>query len=147
MFENMSVDEASSLLAKQAEKGEHCPCCGQFVKAYRRRIRGNHARFLIDVARKTTDDEPWIHYRKCVFGGRDYNYLRHFGLAEMQERRGLWRVTDLGKDFILDRATVPEWIAVYNNKVLDKSKGSVSIRDCLQKGGFDYDALMDGRGS
>ena len=110
-------------------------------------VRGNHARFLIDVSRKTSEDEPWIHYRKCIFGGRDYNYLRHFGLAETQERTGLWRVTDLGKDFILDRATVPSWIMVYNNKILDRAKSAVSIKDCLKKGGFDYDALMSGKGS
>lgn len=147
MSENMSIDEASSFLASQAEKGAYCPCCGQFVKAYRRIIRGNHARFLLDVARKTSKEQPWVHYKKCIFGGRDYNYLRHFGLAETQERTGFWQVTEFGMDFIREKASIPAWIVVYNNKVLDKATNVVTIRDCLKRGGFDYDALMAGAGS
>jgi hypothetical protein len=147
--ENMTVAEATALLVRRVESGSNCPCCGQFAKAYKRRIRGNHTRFLVDVARLATVEDPWVHYSKCFFAGRDYAYLRHFGLAETREREGLWKITPHGERFLLgeEGAGVPEWILVFNNAVVARAEKIMSARDCLAQGGFDYDDLMHGSGS
>jgi len=147
--ENMTVAEATALLVRRVESGSNCPCCGQFAKAYKRRIRGNHTRFLVDVARLATAEDPWVHYTKCFFAGRDYAYLRHFGLAETREREGLWKITPHGERFLLgeEDAGVPEWILVFNNAVVARAEKIMSARDCLAQGGFDYDDLMHGSGS
>jgi hypothetical protein len=147
--ENMTVAEATALLVRRVESGSNCPCCGQFAKAYKRRIRGNHTRFLVDVARLATVEDPWVHYTKCFFAGRDYAYLRHFGLAETREREGLWKITPHGERFLLgeEDAGVPEWILVFNNAVVARAEKIMSARDCLAQGGFDYDDLMHGSGS
>jgi hypothetical protein len=139
------IDEAVRELYSRLETGSDCPCCGQKVKAYKRMLRANHVRFLVDLVRKTTREEPWIHYRECFFQGRDYNYLSHFGLAEFRER-GLWRATTRGQIFVLGQTTVPAWIEVYNNSVIREASQHVSVRECLQAGDFDYDALMGERG-
>jgi hypothetical protein len=144
---DMTVQEVALKLANNIERGARCPCCGQFAKAYRRRLRGNHARFLVDVARLATPDNPWVHYKQCHFAGRDYNYLRHFGLAEVQEREGLWKITDYGARFLLGKIGVPAWILVFNNEVVDHAKEALTVRECLAQGGFDYDQLMYGEGS
>jgi len=147
--ENMTVAEATALLVRRVESGSNCPCCGQFANAYKRRIRGNHTRFLVDVARLATAEDPWVHYTKCFFAGRDYAYLRHFGLAETREREGLWKITPHGERFLLgeEDAGVPEWILVFNNAVVARAEKIMSARDCLAQGGFDYDDLMHGSGS
>jgi hypothetical protein len=144
---DMTVREAVSSLVANVERGARCPCCGQFAKAYKRRVRGNHARFLFDVARLATDESPWVHYKQCFFAGRDYNYLRHFGLADVQEREGLWKLTQLGARFLMGDVGVPAWILVFNNEVVDRAKETRTVRECLAQGGFDYDALMYGEGS
>ena len=147
--EETTVSEAIASIVKNVESGSNCPCCGQFAKAYKRRIRGNHTRFLVDVARLATAEDPWVHYSKCFFAGRDYAYLRHFGLAETREREGLWKITPHGERFLMgeEGAGVPEWILVFNNEVVVRAEKVVSARDCLAQGGFDYDELMYGSGS
>jgi hypothetical protein len=94
-------------------------------------------------------EDPWVHYTKCFFAGRDYAYLRHFGLAETREREGLWKITPHGERFLLgeEGAGVPEWILVFNNAVVARAEKIMSARDCLAQGGFDYDDLMHGSGS
>lgn len=147
--EETTVSEAIASIVKNVESGSVCPCCGQFAKAYKRRIRGNHTRFLVDVARLATAEDPWVHYKKCFFAGRDYAYLRHFGLAETREREGLWKITPEGARFLMgeEGAGVPEWILVFNNEVVVRAEKIISARDCLAQGGFDYDELMYGSGS
>jgi hypothetical protein len=147
MDETFTVEEASIKLASQAERGSTCPCCGQFVKAYKRRIRGNHARFLIDVARLSTAESPWVHYKACHFAGRDYAYLHHYGLAVGKPRAGLWKITELGARFLMGKAEIPEWIMIFNNSVVARAEAQIDVRTCLSSGGFDYDELMYGQGS
>jgi hypothetical protein len=144
MSDDSTVREALNKIVANVEKGTHCPCCGQLAKAYKRRLRGNHARFLFDVARLTSEESPWVHYKSCAFAGRDYNYLRHFGLAETVEREGLWKITPLGAQFLMGDADVPAWILVFNNAVVGTSTEKLTVRECLSAGGFDYDELMNG---
>lgn len=150
MSDDITVREAIAKIVTNVEKGTHCPCCGQFAKAYRRRIRGNHARFLFDVARLSTEESPWVHYKSCYFAGRDYAYLSHYGLAETKPREGLWKITAQGIAFISGKARIPAWILVFNNHVVaraDRDDEQIDIRACLSSGGFDYDELMYGQGS
>lgn len=145
--DDLTVHEATKLLVQNIEKGMSCPCCGQFAKAYKRRVRGNHVRFLFDVVRHSTEEQPWVHYTKCQYAGRDYAYLRHYGLAEVKEREGLWKLTDTGGRFLVGKVTIPEWILVFNNAVVAQADEQVGVRDCLASAGFDYDELMYGEGS
>ena len=146
-----TVEEAAAALLTNIEEGATCPCCGQFVRAYRRKLRSNHARFLADLIRLSTREEPWVHYTRCFYRGRDYNYLNHFGLAESttlgRSRTGFWRATAEGVRFILEDGRAPEWILVYNNQVLTRSDKMTTCRELLAGGGFDYDALMGSIGS
>lgn len=136
------IDDAVQELYARLETGSECPCCGQMVKSYRRKLRANHVKFLLDVIEKTREQE-WVHYRECRHAGRDYNYLAHFGLAEFKER-GLWRPTTTGKIFALGQCEVPAWIEVYNNRVIGVAKTTVRMQDCLNAGDFN---LVDVLGS
>jgi hypothetical protein len=137
------IDDAVMQLYARLETGSECPCCGQMVKSYKRRLRANHVKFLLDLIEKSTRDEPWVHYRKCRFAGRDYNYLAHFGLAEFKDR-GLWQPTTKGRIFALGQTEVPEWVEVYNNRVIGVAEKTVHIHDCLNAGDFNLvDVLGD----
>jgi hypothetical protein len=84
-------------------------------------------RFLIDLVRKATDTPGgWVHYQNLCFRGRDYSYLTHWGLAltartdlnvdPEKSYTGLWRPTQLGIDFVHERARVPSRIWIYDNE-------------------------------
>lgn len=142
-----TVQEAVADLLGRLEDGSSCPCCGQFVKAYKRKLRANHVRFLLDLVRLApSSDDGWVHYSDCFYVGRDYNFLVHFGLAEWRIG-GYWRPTGLGVAFVQNDVRAPEWVLVYNNHVIRQADREISIRDCLASGDFDYDALMVGAGS
>lgn len=140
---DMTVGEAIDKLWKVIHRGSSCPCCGQFVRAYKRRLRGNHVRFLVDVMRKARPEQPWVHYSACSFAGRDYNYLRHFGLAEVKEREGLWKLTEKGARFVSAMIEIPDYLLIFNNEVVGSSEKTIDVRKALAAGGFDYDALMN----
>ena len=142
--EGMSKDWL--FLLENIEDGRHCPCCGQFVKAYRRKLRANHVRFLRQLVEKTSSAEPWIHYKTLRFAGRDYNYLQHFGLAESKPG-GFWRATSLGHSFLSGSVSVPEWLLIYDNQVFSRSERPVFIFECEASGEFDRSGLMRGEAS
>lgn len=58
--------------------------------------------------------------------------------------KGMYRITDAGKRFVLCTLKVPRSVWVYNNKVLEVSKKNVTIRECLGKE-FKYEDLMAGK--
>ena len=146
MSASPTVAEAVADLLLHVEEGKDCPCCGQRAQAYKRRVRGNHARFLIDLEVDTLA-VCVVNHSQCFFAGRDYNYLVHFGLAEAQHRTGLWRPLPAGIEFVHDRGRIPEWLLIYNNTIIRRAERTVTIRDCMSGGEFDYDALMNGEGS
>lgn len=122
-------------LFENLEDGRHCPCCGQWVKAYKRRLRANHVRFLRQLAERGTSVDPWVHYKTLRFAGRDYNYLAHFGLAEARAG-GFWRPTPKGYSFLAGSCAVPEWILVFDNQVMGASTHEVTVSQCEAGGEF-----------
>ena len=146
--DNTTLGEAKAHLMANIDAGTPCPCCNQRVQLYRRRLRANHARFLVDLVRLSTPEEPWVHYRRCFFRGRDYNFLPDFGLAETGPTgSGLWRPTQLGVSFVTDDARVPAWVGIYNNTLISRSEETVTIHHCLVGTSFDLEALLSGEGS
>ena len=154
MVRDLTVAEAQESLRANIEDGSTCPCCGQLVRMYRRKLNSNMVRFLISLAWEYAKCGEWIHYSRCAFKGRDYNYLdtAYFGLAEQRPNdddvtrtSGFWRPTRLGLDFALDRAVVPSHILTYNGRRVDVADTTVRVREALGDA-FDYAALMRGEG-
>ena len=144
----MTLEEAQDLLLKEIDDGADCPCCGQFVKVYKRKLNSNMVRFLIDLVRIwQANPEEWVSYLSCFFRGRDYNYLTHWGLGSIQapldDKRtsGLWKPTPLGIQFARGKAAVPSHLYVYNNCVVNASQSTVMIEEALGNK-FNYQELM-----
>lgn len=134
--------------------GVLCPCCGQRCAMRPRTITGNMCIFLIDVVRYSEIDlcecNGWVHYSKCRFTGRDYNFLKDHGLAitarssdGIKPFTGYWRPTELGVQFVRREVAVHKTVWVFNNSVLKRSAQRIYIDEALGNS-FSYEEIMGG---
>ena len=150
--ENALAQAKRETMAKARQKGTTCPCCGQFVKVYRRTINSTMARQLIKAHRAHGD--RWFHTRDVVLeksaGAGDFSKLECWGLIyrqphvqglEGKRTSGMWKITPLGKDFIEGRALVPHYAYIFNGKLLELGGVDIHIQHALGKQ-FDYREIM-----
>ena len=139
--------------------GIPCPCCGQFVKEYRRKLNSTMARWLIELCRRTEAPDSRDQYLSVSDewslainrGTGDVAKLAYWGLIEDKPKdpdddtrrtSGLWKPTDLGRKFAWGMVRVPSHVLVYNgNARPDDSAELVGIQDCLGSK-FNYRELM-----
>ncbi len=134
-------------LHKARDTGARCPACDQIAKVYRRRLNAGMAASLIAMYQAGGTD--FVHIPTAVGSrSREEGKLRYWRLVEEQltvrpdgGRAGYWRVTRLGKLFVLGRVSVPEYALVYDSKCLGLEGRQVRIQDCLGNR-FDYRELM-----
>lgn len=144
-----SIEEAQLHLATNANKGTKCPCCNQFVKLYKRKLNNSHANYLLEFARIANDDTTKsFHIKELIahspiiaktYSG-EFARLRHYGLIEDQ-KEGQWTLTKKALGFIEGKLAVPEYVKIYNNKVLGFSLEQVKISDIIKKS-FDKQELL-----
>ena len=134
-------------------KGSTCPCCGKFVKTYRRKLHAEMARFLIKLHRKYSRwqrpfsmRELFPHSNKAASDG---SYLVHWGLIERTNSNnqsgapaGMYIMTEKGLRFVHGQEFVPSHVYLLNNKVVGWSNQKISIHTSLGKK-FNYQELMD----
>lgn len=158
LADSTPLGDARAWLRERVDDGEHCPCCTQLAKVYRRKLSSAAARTMILLA---------------VHGGRDryvnlprllerfapelssqggYATLAHWwGLIEQMPgvrddgsaHVGLWRLTELGAMFVDRRARVPKYARLYDGRCLGFDGPTVGIEDALGTR-FRYDDLMAG---
>lgn len=148
--EDVTLLAAKNWLRERVDDGEHCPCCGQLAKVYRRQLNAAMARALIMFWRAgaTTD---WVHGPTLLRGARaDEGKLRYWGLLDEQYakrddggRAGWWRVTTAGARFVAGTSRVPKYALVYDGRCLGLGGEFITIHDALATR-FNYDQLMTG---
>lgn len=131
-----------------------CPCCGQTVKLYPRKLSSALARFLIDIYNLTIDRKPedrWVNVSKEMIVKsdhhitRDYSILRFWGLLDSPaEESSQWRITEAGIAFVEERMVVPQKAYVYNNYCVRLSETTTDIRGALGAK-FDLKELLESR--
>jgi hypothetical protein len=150
-----TLEEAKEWLRKRVDKGASCPCCTQFAKVYKRKLNSSMARGLLVLLRYATahpDEDlhiPSIFREEKVCSSNDGALLRHWGLIQAcsgvrsdgSTRIGFYRLTQLGREFALDRVSVPMYAILYSERLLRLSKEQTSIRDALGNK-FNYQELM-----
>ena len=139
-----------SWLRARVDKGETCPCCGQFAKVYRRKINSGMARSLIRMYLAGESEKlNYIHVPTAVGSrSREEGKLRYWGLVEEElekrpdgGRSGYWRVTPSGELFVKGLMTVYSHARIYDGRCLGLTGTQVNIMDALGDR-FDYDELM-----
>lgn len=123
-----------------AEEGVRCPACERQNKWYHRSINDDMAKCLIEIYR--------VHGKRWGYVPRIYNAvgnhsgdvckLRFWGfMVEEQERRpdggrkGYWRITNAGEQFVLGQLAVRSTALLYNNRFMGFEGPWVAIEDCL----------------
>ncbi|AAN16812.1 hypothetical protein Cali_181 [Mycobacterium phage Cali] len=149
---DQTIREGREFVIQGAENGGvKCPVCGQRAQVYRRSINSGMARALINQWRAV--GQTWTKTRLLWTMTHEAAQLQWWGLIQGRDSRedggrgGEWRITDLGRDYLLEKATVPKYAKVYDGELLglDSSEGQAGIRDALGKR-FDYAKLMAGEG-
>lgn len=137
-----------------ADKGYVCPCCGQFVKRYFRKLNANMAITMIALFRKKKFGFIKVEEFMRVNGYQrsgDFPYLVHWGLLEKMtgeridgsKKNGFYKLTEKGRQFVLEQIIVPQTLIIYNGKCEGFEGREISIKDALGKK-FDYHELMKG---
>jgi hypothetical protein len=130
----------------------HCETCGRYAQVYKRRIHSAVARQLIEIWNLGIDD--YVHARDLILDGLsgvcDLGKAKYFGLVAQKENtddglkaNGYWKLTQKGIDFIKNGARIPEYVLVFDDRVIGVAQTDVDINDCLGYK-FDYRNLMDG---
>ncbi len=158
----VDVSDARAWLQSRLDEGVCCPVCDQHAQRYYRRINSGMARWLMVLARMSPrGSDKWVSTKDVIqraatykgFGssqgsGEAPSLLPFWGLIETRpnddpekKHSGVWRVTELGYDFVESKVMVPRTAVVYNN-VLERLEGDlVGIKACLGKK-FNYEELM-----
>jgi len=160
--ERTSIASAKKWLREHAKKGAACPCCTQRVQFYVRRVYSAPARVLIWIDRYYRRHADWLHVpgylteKGVEVGvgnrGGDWSKMKHFGLIEPMprairsdgsKRTGMWRITELGKQFVRNEARVPAFKLMFDSQVFFTSEETICIHDALGDD-FNYGELMKG---
>jgi hypothetical protein len=138
-----TIENARKYMSDHFEEGTKCPCCGQFVKKYKRKLNSGMARTLIQIYRHYQDQ--YVHVKNMLLSrqyknSHDWTLLRHWGILSVHpEEDGKWKITQMGMSF-LKGAPTHSHIYMYNNKFLG-FEGSTTISDALGEP-FDLTELM-----
>ena len=149
-----TLKEAQDYIAENSEVGVSCPCCGRFVKLYKRKIHTEMAVFLVKL------------YKAALAGGKhkaystrelintetkastDGAYLTRWGLitkaseeATASGNVGRYRITSKGLNFVSGIIQVPKRVHILCGETIGFSAEMVFIWDCLGDK-FDYDEIM-----
>lgn len=141
-----TLAEAKQFLRKNFQSGTECPCCGRYVKAYKRKLNAGMARALI-IIYKLTKNGNRIHVQSkfTELGLRattmDYAYLEKWNLIEAGQDNGYWKITQRGKEFVEDDIDLPEYCLVYNGNVYQWSNDQINIETALTEE-FDLEETM-----
>jgi hypothetical protein len=144
--DELTLGEARVWLRERVEEGTTCPCCQQYTKLYaKRQLHGTIAATLINVYRR---GEEWVYLPSVPQRSRDFAFVTYWFLAEQAKekredgvKKGLWRITPKGVNWVENRIKIPKYARVYDNQLIRLWGEPVSIIDVLGTR-FDYPTLM-----
>lgn len=149
-----TLEEGKDFLRENFDKGCTCPCCGQFVKLYKRKLNSGMARNLTRIYLESKDGK-YIHVEDVLrkykdHSGHDWALLRFWGLIEeipnempsASNSSGMWKITYKGKQFVRNQISIPKRVHLYNNKFFSFSKETTTIVGALGDK-FDYQQLIN----
>lgn len=135
VFDQVCVVTFATARAATTNKGGSCPCCGQHVQVYRRKVYKLMAKCLIWlVGEYMARGGEWISLKSGPrFRGGDNAKLLYWHLAVRHpEQDDLYKPTQLGVDFVARKVSIPKYAYVYDGRVQGFSPERVCIDECLE---------------
>lgn len=133
------------------DKGGHCPCCGRWGKINPYQVTSTQVRGMIWMLRRFRRNE-WVELAKApkyILRSKSLATLHHWGLLESKPNEdpdkkgsGFWRLTQMGRDFLRNKITIPKRAFVFDNRLIKFSKEEVNVVIALGKK-FSYQELMN----
>jgi len=148
-----TIIEGKNYLRENFSTGVGCPCCGQFVKQYKRKLNSNQAWCLISLVKLYRQEARFFHINEIgtPAGGGDFAKLRYWKLIEEKKHKGsdkrtsgFWIPTEFGIDFVNDMVRVYKHVFIFNGKVTGWSDESTNIIEALGDK-FNYIELMQNK--
>lgn len=147
-----TIKEAKQYLRNNFEKGVDCPCCGQFVKRYKRKLNSGMSRTLIALYKaegKNPVNVKAFLRENNIQNNHDWTLLRYWKLLIEHENddpdkksSGVWSITNKGIGFLMNKVKVPSHILLFDNKFIGYSPTETDVVDSLGKH-FNYTELMN----
>ena len=135
-------------------KGGICPCCDRFDNVYDRPINQPAVHNLTLLYRYSKANGFGFHHytdfsAPLAESGLDFSKFTHHDLIQRkpldpklkrQKTSGMYRITDLGTDFVEGKLDIPAKILLYHNELVGFSDDRQFIGEMWPD--FDYQELM-----
>ena len=141
--ETTTIRQARDHMSEYFDEGTKCPCCGQFVKKYKRKLNSGMARTLTQIFKDNPDryvDVKEFLRSKGYKNSHDWTLLKHWGILTVRED-GMYKITQMGRNFLSGFPTHSH-IYMYNNKMMGFGEGQTTISEALGEP-FDLQELME----
>ena len=155
--EELTIREARAIMRADLRKGTTCICCRQPVKQYSRPLTSSMAMALIIIY--NTSQSEYIHLEETfkdmdipssIRG--DVPKLRFWNLIEPKigtgkedgnPNNGYYRITEIGRRFVENKASVSSHVLLYNNTMYGYPEGckEINIVQAL-KNKFNYEEIV-----
>lgn len=146
--------------------GAVCPVCRQLVRMVEKELSAPMAYVLILMYRHFQTASDWLDMNQYISNmvaigsevkGGEWSKMKYWQLIVERppekksivnpkppvKTQGMYKMTELGARFVLGKIKIPRSVWLYNGKVIEVHKKSVSIQECLGKD-YNYEALMAG---
>lgn len=151
-YQGDSLREAREFIQKKAYEvdGTRCPCCGKYVKSYRRKFNHDMARFMILLVWTFERNGTWVDVSTLNFRGGDYAKVLFWGLVEHKpntddpdkKESGMWRPTELGIKFAHKLESIPQYVHLNWNGIPEGHSGQQIFVDKALQNKFNYTELI-----
>jgi hypothetical protein len=153
--EDTPLGKAKEWLRARVTKGEKCPCCGQRVQVYKRKLNRTMVRTLalLAIEQNKRSRPGYLHaptiLKEHAGYAREVGKLAYWGfVVEGSGKRGdgghagMWQVTQNGFAFLRGQLEVKRYVWVYDGRKLGSDGGFVNVKDVAVK--FDLVELLEG---
>ena len=155
--EKYSLKEIREYIKGNVDDGIRCPCCGKYVRRYKRRFNSTMAKSLIWLVQQSKNNQ-WIDVPNFgpdwLIRSNQLPTTRWWGLIERPrededqkvlekdlKHSGSWRPTKKGIAFAYNRISIPNTAVTYDGTVEALTGKDIKIEDTVGVN-FSYSEIM-----
>jgi len=148
-----TLQQCKEFLGLFKSNGCKCPCCGSYIKVWRKKPISTAIVAFIKLCNLYKNDPKFYHLDdfNVIQKDRNFNQLTLWGIVEPNtdnetEKRafGEYKPTKLGLQWYSGEVKIPKYVYTQNNVLKYKdTENFITLQDAVSSK-FKYDQLMDG---